>query len=61
MNIAKNLQNLIENLKIIDVDSSINNDINDNHIFHSINDCYNFMKRNVIMIVVDEELVNDFY
>ena len=46
---------------MIDVNSSINNDMNDDYIFHSINDCYSFMKRNVIMIIVDEKFINDFH
>ena len=61
INIARNLQDLIKNLKILNVNSSINNNVNDNHIFYSINDCYNFMKKNIIIIVVDEKFNNDFH
>ena len=61
MNVAKNLQDLIGNLKIINVSSLIDSDVNNDRVFHSINDCYRFMKENVIIIVVDEELVNDFH
>ena len=61
VNIAKNLQDLIKDLKIINVSLSINNNINNDCVFHLIDDYYNFMKKNAMIIVINEEFINDFY
>ena len=57
----KNLQNLIKNIKIINVNSSISNNMNNNYIFHLTNNYYNFMKNNIITIVIDEKVISNFH